>query len=114
MSRLRQHLERGQRRLDVSVRTAHVGICDSGYAQGLRRPGLRSISGVVNFEIGDRVGVVTGNLVGCYGHVSDRLIKQTGEVQPMVGVRIQGHHTGESRFIGQEWFIPTKRLEHVD
>lgn len=68
----------------------------------------------MNFEIGDRVGVATGNLAGCFDHVSDRVIKQAGELLDMVGVTIRGDHAGESRFIGQEWFIPTQRLEHVD
>jgi hypothetical protein len=67
------------------------------------------------FTIGQRVGIATGNLVGCYGHVSDRVIMPTGELADMVAVAIQGTTIpATERFIGEEWFIPTQRLSYID
>jgi hypothetical protein len=70
----------------------------------------------VKFQIGDRVGVVGGNLIGYYGHVTDRVISpKTLKPISMVGVTLRGHRAEEDKpRLGQEWFIPTKYLEHAD
>lgn len=79
----------------------------------------------MSFDVGHRVGVVEGGLNGYYGHVTDRVVELVGNPikitlsDQVVGVTLKGLRDDADFLqlrarIGQEWFIPTRYLEHID
>lgn len=79
----------------------------------------------MSFDVGHRVAVIEGGLNGYYGHVTDRVAELVGNPikitlsDQMVGVTLKGLRD-DADFpqlrarIGQEWFIPTRYLGHID